>query len=62
MTEPSAELVELMAVAAYEASRPNGSSRPPWAECTDHWRDAGRREISAALRAAERAGYRIEKA
>lgn len=56
-----ADLVELMARANYEASRPPGSGRPDWNRCEDAWRAACRREMAAALVAAEAAGYRLSK-
>lgn len=54
-------LVELMTEAAYEASRPAGSSRPPWRETHREWQEAARREMAAAIVAAERAGFRISQ-
>lgn len=54
-------LAALMAAAAYEASRPTGSTRPPWSGTLPEWRAGAVREMGAALMAADRAGYRISK-
>lgn len=59
--DPRRQLVELMASAAYERGRPLGSSRPPWPETLDQWRQDSRDQMEAALTAAERAGWRIER-
>lgn len=56
---PPVHLVETMAQAFYEAGRPKGSSRPAWDGCEEAWRAACRREMAAAIVAAEAAGYRI---
>lgn len=58
---PPAHLVRLMATAAYEAGRPKESGRPEFENTTTEWQDAMCREMSAALVAAEVAGYRIVK-
>lgn len=57
--DPPAHLVRLMSVAAYEAGRPPGSGRPEYDKTSPAWQAAGRREMLAALKAAEAAGYRI---
>lgn len=57
--KPPRVLVELMARHAYEAGRPKESGRPEWEQTTAEWREAMHREMSAAILAAEGAGYRL---
>ena len=52
-------LVELMARTAYETGRPKGSGRPEWERTTPEWRKAMHREMAAALKAAQDAGYTL---
>lgn len=53
------QLVRAMCRAAYEAGRPADSSRPPFEKTSPEWQDGMHREMRAALRAVEAAGYRI---
>ena len=55
----AAGLVEAMAQAAYEHSRPPGSSRPPWADTTPGWRSQARQDMMAAMEAAAKAGWQM---
>lgn len=59
MSGPPVHLRQVMARAAYEAGRPPGSSRPAFDNTTPEWQAAMDREMLAALKAAEAAGYRI---
>lgn len=59
--DPRRQLVELMASAAYERSRPRGSSRPPWPQTEEQWRQDSRDQMEAALTAAERHGWNITR-
>lgn len=56
---PPIHLVRLMATAAYEAGRPKGSGRPEFEKTTQEWQDVMFREMTAAILAAEAAGYRV---
>lgn len=59
---PPAHLVRVMCRAAYESARTAGSTRPAFEDTLPEWQDAMEREMTAALQAAEAAGYRITKA
>jgi hypothetical protein len=55
------ELVAAMAEAFDNAGLPHGSTRPKHSACEPTWRAQCRRQMSSALTAAERAGFRIVK-
>ena len=55
------QLLRAMARAHYEAGRPKGSSRPPFEGTTTEWQDSAHREMAAAIRAAEGAGWNFSK-
>lgn len=50
-------IVEKMAERAYEAGKRTGSSLPPWSKVEPTHKAAIRREIVAAVKAGEQAGY-----
>jgi len=52
-------LIETMAAAAYESTRT--PSFPAWPEVGENYRRDMHKSISAALQAAEAAGWRIER-
>lgn len=58
---PPAHILRIMAKAAYEAGRPKGSGRPEYENTTPEWQAAMMREMSAAIRALEAAGYTIRR-
>lgn len=61
MRTPPDDLIALLAQAYDDASRPPGAGRPPHIGCSQEWQSACRKWMQAALTAAERAGWRIER-
>lgn len=58
---PPARLLRVLCRAYYEADRSPGSSRPPFDETCAQWQDAMHKAMTAAIRAGEADGWRIER-